>query len=186
LKRLLDIFLSLLALIILFIPCLIICFLITLDSKGPIFYITKRVGKNKKIFLMYKFRTMDIKAPVVNSNDLKEANTYITKFGKKLRKYSIDEIPQIINIIIGDMSFVGPRPGLENQLDLIEMRDLHEIHNIKPGLTGLAQINGRDNLSIEKKVEYDKFYRNNQSITLDLKILIRTLFVVLNSTDVRH
>jgi len=186
LKRLLDIFLSLLIFIILFIPCLIICFFITFDSKGPIFYKTRRVGKNKKVFLMYKFRTMDMKAPVVNSNDLKEANIYITKFGKKLRKYSIDEIPQIINIIIGDMSFVGPRPGLENQFDLIKMRDLYEIHNIIPGLTGLAQINGRDNLSIEKKVEYDKFYKDNQSIILDLKILTRTLFVVLNSKDIRH
>lgn len=135
---------------------------------------------------MYKFRTMQTVAPVINSNDLKEANRYITKVGKKLRKYSIDEVPQIINIILGDMSLVGPRPGLESQYDLIKKRDLHGINDIKPGLTGLAQINGRDNLSIDKKVEYDKSYKNNQSILLDFKILIQTVLVVLKSKDIKH
>ena len=171
---------------LLFFPCLIISFLIIFDSKGPIFYKTKRVGKNKKIFEMYKFRTMEITTPLINSNDLKEADKYITKLGKNLRKYSIDEIPQIINIILGDMSLVGPRPSLESQYDLIEKRDLHGINDIKPGLTGLAQINGRDNLHVDKKVEYDKSYKDNQSIILDLKILVQTLFVVLKSKDIKH
>ena len=135
---------------------------------------------------MYKFRTMDIKAPVVNSNDLKEANTYITKFGKKLRKYSIDELPQIINIILGDMSLVGPRPSLENQFDLIKKRDLHNIHILNPGLTGLAQINGRDNLTLDKKVEYDHLYLLNQSLLLDIKILFKTIILVFNSKDITH
>ena len=124
--------------------------------------------------------------PVINSNDLQEADKYITKVGKNLRKYSIDEIPQIINIIRGDMSLVGPRPGLENQYDLIKKRDLYGINDMKPGLTGIAQINGRDNLSLDKKVEYDKSYKDNQSIFLDFKILIKTISVVLKSKDIKH
>ena len=124
--------------------------------------------------------------PVINSNDLQEADKYITKLGKNLRKYSIDEIPQIINIIRGDMSLVGPRPGLENQYDLIKKRDLYGINDMKPGLTGIAQINGRDNLSLDKKVEYDKSYKDNQSIFLDFKILIKTISVVLKSKDIKH
>ena len=135
---------------------------------------------------MYKFRTMEIATPVINSNDLKEADKYITKVGKSLRKYSIDEIPQIINIILGDMSLVGPRPGLESQYDLIEKRDLYGINDIKPGLTGLAQINGRDNLNMDKKVEYDKSYKDNQTILLDFKILLKTILVVLKSKDIKH
>ena len=135
---------------------------------------------------MYKFRTMETTTPVINSNDLKEADKYITKLGKNLRKYSIDEIPQVINIILGDMSLVGPRPGLDSQYDLIEKRDLYGINDIKPGLTGLAQINGRDNLNVDKKVEYDKSYKDNQTILLDLKILVKTILVVLKSKDIKH
>ena len=111
---------------------------------------------------------------------------YITKFGKKLRKYSIDELPQIINILLGDMSFVGPRPSLENQLDLIRKRDVYNIHVLKPGLTGLAQINGRDNLTLDKKVEYDNLYLLNQSLLMDIKVLFKTLILVLNSKDIKH
>ena len=175
-----------LLLFLFFFPCVIISFFIFLDSKGSIFYKTKRVGKNKKIFVMYKFRTMETLTPVINSNDLKEADKYITKVGKNLRKYSIDEVPQIINIILGDMSLVGPRPGLESQYDLIKKRELHGIYDIKPGLTGLAQINGRDNLTVDEKVDYDKSYKNNQSIFLDFKIMIRTILVVLKSKDIKH
>ncbi len=185
-KRFLDIFISLILFTLFFIPSLFICFFIILDSKGPIFYKTKRVGKNKKIFKMYKFRTMEINTPVIHSNDLKKASNYITKFGKKLRKYSIDEIPQIINIIIGDMSLVGPRPGLESQIDLIKKRDFYGINNMRPGLTGYAQVNGRDKLSVDKKVEYDNYYKINQSIILDIKILIKTILVVLNSEGIKH
>jgi len=103
-----------------------------------------------------------------------------------LRKYSIDEIPQFVNIILGDMSLVGPRPCLDSQYDLIEKRDLYGINDIKPGLTGLAQINGRDNLNVDKKVEYDKSYKDNQTILLDLKILVKTILVVLKSKDIKH
>ena len=129
---------------------------------------------------------MKLDTPIINSNNLKDPNLYITKFGKKLRKYSIDELPQIINILLGDMSFVGPRPSLDNQLDLIEKRDLHNIHILKPGLTGLAQINGRDNLSLDKKVEFDNFYLLNQSLLLDVKILFKTIILVFNSKDITH
>lgn len=185
-KRFLDLLFSLFLLLILIFPLLIICFLIKLDSRGPALNISKRIGKNKKVFKMFKFRTMKLDTPIINSNNLKDPNLYITKFGKKLRKYSIDELPQIINILLGDMSFVGPRPSLDNQLDLIEKRDLHNIHILKPGLTGLAQINGRDNLSLDKKVEFDNFYLLNQSLLLDVKILFKTIILVFNSKDITH
>jgi len=186
LKRFLDLTISIILLFLLFFPCFIICFFIILDSKGSVFFTTLRIGKNKKIFKMYKFRTMDINTPIINSNDLEEPKKYITKFGKILRRYSIDEIPQIINIILGDMSLVGPRPALNNQQDLIKKRDFHKIFSIKPGLTGLAQINGRDNLSLDEKVNYDNHYKLNQSTFLDIKIMIQTILVVLKSKDIRH
>ena len=185
-KRLLDIFISLVLLFLLFFPCLVICFFIILDSKGPIFYKTKRVGKNKKIFEMYKFRTMETTTTVINSNDLKEADKYVTKVGKNLRKYSIDEIPQVINIILGEMSLVGPRPCLESQYDLIEKRDLFGINDIKPGLTGLAQINGRDDLSIKEKVNYDKKYLSEISIINYLKILFLTFIYIFRTNTIKH
>lgn len=135
---------------------------------------------------MYKFRTMKLNTPIVHSNDLKNSANYITKIGVQLRKYSIDELPQILNVLLGDMSLVGPRPSLENQFELIKKRDFFEIHKIKPGLTGLAQINGRDNLDMNKKVELDNFYKNNQNIFLDIKIIIKTILVVIRSKDIRH
>ena len=185
-KRLLDLTISVLLIVSFFFPSLIICLLIKLDSKGPILNKSNRIGKNKKIFTMYKFRTMIIDAPVSHTNDLKEPQKYITRLGMKLRKYSIDEIPQIINIIIGDMSLVGPRPALDIQYDLIEKRDQKGINNIKPGLTGLAQVNGRDALNLDKKIEYDDLYKNRQSIILDIKILIKTILVVIKSKDIKH
>ena len=185
-KRLIDLIISILLLILLFIPCLIISTIIILDTRGPVFFISSRIGKNKKIFKMYKFRTMHVNAPVINSNEFNEADKYITKFGKYLRKYSLDELPQIINIILGDMSLVGPRPALDNQYVLIEKREIFGIFKIKPGLTGLAQVNGRDNLSIDEKVKYDNLYINNQSIIFDIKILIQTIKVVLKSKDIKH
>lgn len=185
-KRFLDLSFSLFLFLIIIFPLLIVCFLIKLDSRGPALNISKRIGKNKKVFKMFKFRTMRLDTPIINSNDLKDPNLYITKFGKKLRKYSIDELPQIINILLGDMSFVGPRPSLENQLDLIKKRDLHSIHTLTPGLTGLAQINGRDNLTLDKKVEYDNFYLLNKSLLLDVKILFKTIILVFNSKDITH
>ncbi len=185
-KRFLDLLIGLFLFSLLIFPLIIVCFLIKLDSKGPVLNISKRIGKNKKVFKMFKLRTMKLDTPNINSNDLKDPNMYITKFGKKLRKYSIDELPQIINILLGDMSFVGPRPSLENQLDLIRKRDVYNIHVLKPGLTGLAQINGRDNLTLDKKVEYDNLYLLNQSLLMDIKVLFKTLILVLNSKDIKH
>ncbi len=185
-KRLLDLIVCFTLIIILFLPIIIICFIIKIDTKGPITNVSKRVGKNKRMFKMFKFRTMIINTPIIHSNDLKNPNQFITKTGKVLRKYSLDEIPQIINILKGEMSFVGPRPALENQYDLIKKRDQFNLHDIKPGLTGLAQINGRDNISMEKKVELDEYYKNNQSFLLDMKIIIKTILIVLFSEDIKH
>ena len=172
--------------ILLSIPVLIICIIIKIESRGPVLNITKRVGKNKRIFKMFKFRTMKVETPLLQTADLRDPNKFITKFGKILRIYSLDEIPQIINIFKGDMSFVGPRPSLEIQLDLIKKRDDYKIHDIKPGITGLAQVNGRDNLEISEKVKLDAYYKNNQSLYLDMKIILKTLLVVARSKDVRH
>ena len=141
-KRLIDIILSSLAIIILFIPGIIIATCIKIESKGPVFFKQKRVGKNKKYFMIYKFRTMRTDTPKdMPTHMLNNPDLYITKVGRILRKTSVDELPQIINIIKGDMSIVGPRPALWNQYDLIEERDKYYANDIKPGLTGLAQIN---------------------------------------------
>ena len=185
-KRLIDIILSFFGIIIFSPVFIVIAIIIKVTSDGSIFFVQKRVGQHAKIFKMFKFRTMIISTPIIHSNDLKNPNQFITKTGKVLRKYSLDEIPQIINILKGEMSFVGPRPALENQHDLIKKRDQFKLHDIKPGLTGLAQINGRDNISIEKKVEIDEYYKNNQSFLLDLKIIIKTISVVLFSEDIKH
>ena len=185
-KKITDLSISFIFLFILFIPFLIIGIIIKLESKGPIFYISKRVGKNKKLFNMIKFRTMLVNTPQVNTNDLHDANKFITRFGKFLRKFSIDELPQILNVIIGDMSIVGPRPALINQYDLIKKREELKINNLKPGITGLAQINGRDRIDLEKKIYYDLIYKNKISFLFDLKILAKTLFVVLKGEDIKH
>ena len=186
LKKITDLVISLILIFILIIPFLIIGIFIKFESKGPIFYISKRVGKNKKIFKMIKFRTMLLNTPHVHSNDLYEANKYITKVGKVLRKSSIDELPQIFNVIIGDMSLVGPRPALMTQYTLINKREDLKINNLKPGITGLAQINGRDKITLDEKVYYDLLYKNKISFLFDIKILVKTLFVVLKGKDVEH
>ena len=170
----------------LLIPFLIFIIFLKIFSSGPIFYISKRIGKNKKIFDMIKLRTMKEGTPPVNTNDLTNVQEHVTKFGKILRKYSIDEIPQILNVLVGDMSFVGPRPALENQDLLIAERDRFNIHELKPGITGLAQINGRDMINLEKKVYYDNLYKIKQSFFFDIKILIKTFKNVIFSKGVKH
>ena len=185
-KKIADLSISLTLLFTLCIPFIIIGLIIKLESKGPIFYISKRVGQNKKLFNMIKFRTMLVNTPQVNTNDFHEANKFVTRFGRFLRKFSIDELPQILNVIIGDMSIVGPRPALINQYDLIKKREDLKINTLKPGITGLAQINGRDKIDLEKKVYYDLIYKNKISFIFDLKILAKTLFVVLKGEDVKH
>ncbi len=186
LKRLLDITLSSFAVIFFFVPFLIIFSLIKLSSKGSAIYWSDRVGKNNKIFSMPKFRTMYLDTPSLASHLLDKPDQYITPIGKILRKYSLDELPQIWCVFIGVMSVVGPRPALYNQNDLISLRTKSNIHTLTPGLTGLAQINGRDDLSINEKVNFDKEYFNNQSLVLDIVIIIVTIKKVFISENINH
>lgn len=178
-KRMLDILLSILALIILFPFFIIFSIIIKIESKGPILFKQERIGKNKEHFKIYKFRTMRTETPKdMPTHMLKNAEMYITKFGKIMRKTSIDELPQLINILKGDMSFIGPRPALWNQDDLIAERDKYNANKIKPGLTGLAQISGRDELEIPIKAKYDGEYVEQMSLWFDIKIFLKTIMKV--------
>ncbi|MBR4099796.1 MAG: sugar transferase [Clostridia bacterium] len=184
-KRIMDLILSSLAIIILSPVFLIVILAIKIDNPGPVFFVQERIGKNKKHFNIYKFRTMKTTTPKDTPTHLLEnPQQYITKVGAFLRKTSLDELPQIFNILIGDMSIVGPRPALWNQFDLIELRDTYGVNNIRPGLTGWAQINGRDELSIEEKVRYDVEYLENLSFGFDIKCFFATIFSVLKSDGV--
>ncbi len=179
-KRITDIVLSLLAVFLLIIPGIVIAIFIKIDSKGSIFFKQRRIGKNKKYFIIYKFRTMRSDTPTnIPTHLLENPDFYITRVGKILRRTSLDELPQIINILKGDMSIVGPRPALWNQEDLILERDKYGANNIRPGLTGLAQINGRDELEISEKAKLDGEYVKNMSFSSDLKIFVSTIFKVL-------
>lgn len=184
-KRLIDVLLSFLAIIVLFIPSIIIAICIKIESRGPTFFKQKRVGKNKKYFMIYKFRTMRTDTPKdMPTHMLNNPDLYITKVGRILRKTSLDELPQIINIIKGDMSIIGPRPALWNQDDLIAERDKYGANDIKPGLTGLAQISGRDELEIPVKAKIDGEYIKNISFLLDVKIFFKTIIKVFESDGV--
>ena len=175
-KRILDIILSFIGLIILLPFMIIFSIIIKLESKGPVLFKQKRVGKDKKEFTIYKFRTMRVDTPKdVPTHKLENAEFYITKFGGFMRKTSIDELPQIINILKGDMSIIGPRPALWNQEDLIKERDKYKANSIRPGLTGLAQVNGRDELPITIKAKFDGEYTEKISFILDLKIFFKTI-----------
>lgn len=179
-KRLIDIVLSLLGIILLAIPMLIIAICIKCDSKGDVFFKQKRVGKDKKYFNILKFRTMYSDTPKdVPTHLLQNPNALITKTGAFLRKTSLDELPQIFNIFAGQMSAIGPRPALWNQYDLIEDRDKYGANTLVPGLTGYAQINGRDELPIDVKAQYDGYYAENISFALDVKVFFATIKKVL-------
>ena len=171
---------------LLIIPFIIISIIIKIDSEGPVIYWSKRVGIDNKIFLMPKFRTMKIQTKDVASHLLDNPNDHITKFGKFLRKTSLDEIPQLYSILKNDMNFIGPRPALFNQYDLIEMRKNKNIHKIKPGITGYAQVNGRDNLSIDNKVKFDSLYCKNNGVRMNLKIILKTILILLTSSNIKH
>lgn len=178
-KRIIDVVLALLGLIILSPMFLIIILAIKLDSKGPIFFKQRRVGKNKRIFKIYKFRTMKVDTPSnAPTHLLKNPNFFITKVGKFLRKTSLDELPQLLNIMKNEMSVIGPRPALWNQYDLILERDKYRANGIQPGLTGLAQINGRDELSIEKKAALDGIYVQKMSFLFDIKCFLGSIISV--------
>ena len=186
-KRILDIIFSLILLILLSPLFIIIIILIKIDSKGPILFKQRRIGQFKKEFLILKFRTMRIDTPKDTPTHLLEnPEKYITKLGKFLRKSSLDELPQLFNILIGEMSFVGPRPALWNQYDLISERDRYKINDIPVGLTGWAQVNGRDELEIIDKVKFDYYYKSKISMCLDLKCNIKTIFSVLNGNGVKE
>lgn len=178
-KRVFDIFCSLFTILLLLLPFLIIAIAIKADSKGPIFFKQDRVGKNKKIFKILKFRSMYIDTdPNAPTHQLGNATSHITKVGKFIRKTSIDELPQIFNIFVGNMSFVGPRPALWNQDDLIAERDKYHANDIKPGLTGLAQISGRDELEIPVKAKFDGEYVQKRGFFYDIGLIFKTFFSV--------
>ena len=179
LKRIIDFILSLIALILLSPLFLLLAIIIKFESKGHIFFKQKRVGKNKKHFNIYKFRTMRSDTPKdTPTHLLKNADSYITRSGKILRKTSLDELPQIINILKGEMSIVGPRPALWNQDDLIAERDKYNANDVLPGLTGWAQVNGRDELEIPVKAKLDGEYVKRMSLIFDIKIFFKTIINV--------
>ena len=184
-KRIIDIICSLCAILFLSIIYLPICLVVKFTSKGPIFFKQKRVGKDKKHFNILKFRTMRIDTPKdCPTHLLENPDQYITKVGKFLRKTSLDELPQIFNIFAGHMSVIGPRPALWNQDDLIAERDRYNINSLKPGLTGWAQIHGRDELPIPVKVEMDKVYYDNMGFAFDVKCLFLTIASVVKGDGV--
>ena len=178
-KRLFDILFSTICLVILIIPLIFIYIAIFITSSTPIIYWSERVGRNKKIFKMPKFRSMRNLTPLVPKEKLKQPYKWLTPLGAILRKTSMDELPQLWCVFKGDMSLVGPRPALHNQYDLINMRDQYGINIIKPGITGWAQVNGRDNITLEEKVNFDKYYLKNYSFFFDIKIIILTIIKVI-------
>lgn len=184
-KRCMDVLLSLIGLIILSPVFVLIAILIKFDTKGPVFFRQKRVGKQKKHFYILKFRTMSMDSPNdMPTHMLQGPDKFITKLGKFLRKTSLDELPQMINILKGEMSIVGPRPALWNQYDLVAKRDEYGVNDVVSGLTGWAQVNGRDEIPLDKKVEYDREYVENMSFSFDMKVLIKTFFNVIRSEGV--
>lgn len=184
-KRLIDIIISLVGLIVLSPVFLILIVAIKLDSKGPVLFKQKRVGIHKTYFNILKFRTMKIDTPKdIPTHLLENPEQWITKVGKILRKTSLDELPQIINILKGEMSIIGPRPALWNQYDLIAERDKYGANDITPGLTGWAQINGRDTVEIEDKARYDGYYTKNLGLALDIKCFFGTIVSVLKRDGV--
>jgi len=185
-KRTFDL-LAALGLILTFAPLfLLVVLAVRLTSPGPVLFRTHRVGRNNELFTMYKFRTMRINTPQVATHLLKEPAQFLTPIGKILRRTSLDELPQLINVLRGEMSLVGPRPALFNQDDLIALRTAGGVHQLTPGVTGWAQVNGRDELPITEKVKLDDWYLKNRSFWLDLKIVRMTVFKVIRKEGVAH
>jgi O-antigen biosynthesis protein WbqP len=185
-KRIFDLLLGVVILMILVAPMLLISIAIRLSSKGSTLYWSDRVGINNKIFKMPKFRSMLIDTPAVASHLLDNPDVYLSPIGGFLRSYSLDELPQLFSVIKGDMSFVGPRPALFNQDDLIALRTKKGVDKLLPGITGWAQVNGRDELSIPDKVALDVEYLNRQSFWFDMKILWMTFLKVMRHDGVSH
>ena len=185
-KRIFDIVISIILFLILFAPMILISIAISLTSNGPILYWSDRIGRDSKIFRMPKFRTMKVNTPSLPTHLMKSPNEFLSPIGGFLRRYSLDEIPQLLSILLGDMSFVGPRPALYNQADLISLRKENNIDSLVPGLTGWAQVNGRDQISIIEKVNLDIEYMNNKSFSLDLRIFWMTFTKVIRSKNISH
>jgi O-antigen biosynthesis protein WbqP len=186
LKRLFDLCLAIIAGLVLIILILLVAAMVGFTSKGTVLYWSDRVGRNNKTFKMPKFRTMRVDTPAVATHLLENPEQFLTPVGSFLRKSSLDELPQLWSIIKGDMSFVGPRPALFNQDDLIALRSQHGVDKLLPGLTGWAQVNGRDELPIPEKVRLDLEYIAKQSFLFDIKIILLTLFKVLRRDGVQH
>lgn len=185
-KRLFDLFLGLCVAAVLALPVLVVAILVRLTSRGPALYWSDRVGKGNAIFRMPKFRSMRVGTPAVATHLLKDPKAHLTPIGSFLRKSSLDELPQLWSILKGDMSFVGPRPALFNQDDLIELRTQYGVHELVPGLTGWAQVNGRDELPIPEKVKLDVEYLHRRSLWFDIRILWLTFVKVLHREGVSH
>lgn len=185
-KRIFDIFLALILGLILLLPFMLVALAVRLTSRGPALHWSKRIGKKNQIFLMPKFRTMKIDTPQVATHLMQNSQSYLTQIGPFLRKTSLDEIPQLWSILKGDMSFVGPRPALFNQDDLTQLRTQKGVDELTPGLTGWAQINGRDEIPIPQKVELDRQYLERRSFLFDLYILLLTFKKVLGRENIQH
>ena len=185
-KRLFDLLLALLIAIVFALPILVVVIIVRLTSSGPALYWSNRVGRGNMIFKMPKFRTMQVGTPAVATHLLSDSGQYLTPVGSFLRKSSLDELPQLWSILVGDMSFVGPRPALFNQDDLIALRTQYGVDELVPGLTGWAQVNGRDELSIPDKVQYEVEYLQKQSFWFDIKILGLTFLKVVRRAGVSH
>lgn len=185
-KRVFDIVVSTILLFILILPLALIAVVVKLTSAGPAIHWSRRVGLKNNIFLMPKFRSMYVHTPQVATHLMGDSEKFITPVGRVLRKTSLDELPQLFSVLRGDMSLVGPRPALFNQDDLVALRTKYGIEKLRPGVTGWAQVNGRDELPIAEKVEYDREYLEKGDVFLDFKILVLTVFRVLQSKGVKH
>jgi O-antigen biosynthesis protein WbqP len=185
-KRIFDLLIVIMMLVLLVAPMLLIAIAVRFSSKGPALYFSKRVGKNNKIFKMSKFRSMLDDTPILATHLLNKPNDFLTPIGSFLRHSSLDELPQLFSVLKGDMSIVGPRPALFNQDDLIALRTANGVNKLLPGITGWAQVNGRDELSIIDKVALDVEYLNRQSFWFDMKILWMTFLMVLKREGVSH
>ena len=185
-KRAMDILIAGLALLVLALPMLLVAIAVRLDSRGPALYWSDRVGRGNRLFAMPKFRSMRQGAPVVATHLLADGSAHLTRLGPFLRKSSIDELPQLWCVLAGDMSIVGPRPALFNQHDLVELRTAAGVDRLRPGLTGLAQVNGRDDLTIEDKVAYDRAYLEQKGLVTDLKIILETAWKVVGRAGITH
>jgi O-antigen biosynthesis protein WbqP len=185
-KRVFDLVLAVVAGAALLLPVLLVGAMVRFTSRGPVFYWSDRVGRNNQIFRMPKFRSMRVDTPAVATHLLSNPDQYLTPIGSFLRKSSLDELPQLWSILKGDMSWVGPRPALFNQHDLIELRTQAGVHQLLPGLTGLAQISGRDELPIPDKVAFDVEYLRRRTLVFDIKIILTTAMKVVRRDNVTH